>query len=71
MHFQTIIFFSCLFLVTPRCCEDNTIQITGNAEIKVKPDIAVITLRVENVAKLTSTALLGVNEKISEAISVL
>lgn len=73
MNFKKFLLFTFLFIFTlsQACCEDNTIKVSGNAEIKVKPDIAIITVRVENTAKITAEALSAVNRKIASVIGIL
>ena len=72
MNPKTFVILSLLALLTlsQSCCEDNTVKISGNAQIKVKPDIAIITVRVENTADTTSAALVLTNQKISQAIGI-
>lgn len=54
-----------------QCCNDNTISVSGNGEVKVKPDFATITVNVEDTQPTTSAALSNVNSKIDEIISIL
>lgn len=53
------------------CCDDNVIKVSGNAQVKVKPDIAILTVRVENTDESTSDALSGMNQKMAQVIAVL
>ena len=47
-----------------QCCDDNTISVSGNGEVKVKPDFATITVNVADTQPTTSAALSNVNSKI-------
>lgn len=53
------------------CCNDNTISVSGNADVLVKPDIAKFTVNVEDTQRTTSQALTNVNDKIASIISIL
>jgi uncharacterized protein YggE len=46
---------------TQNCCDDNTFQISGNAEVSIKPDRATITIQVQDQANTSSAALSLVN----------
>lgn len=50
---------------TTQCCGDNMIKVSGNAEIKVKPDIAILTVEVEITDRTTSAALSGMNTQMA------
>ena len=50
-----------IFTLSQKCCDDNTISVSGNGEVKVKPDSATITVNVEDTQPTTSAALSNVN----------
>ena len=47
------------------CCDLRTIKVSGNAEIKVKPDYATIEIGASAQDKTTSAALKLLNQKIN------
>lgn len=53
------------------CCNDNTIQVSGNAKVNVEPDQATLTIRVLEEARTSSQALAASNRKINSAINAL
>ena len=53
------------------CCDSNVIKVSGNAEVKVKPDYATIEIGAEATAKTTSQALSNLNKKIDQLISII
>jgi uncharacterized protein len=53
------------------CCDDNTFQISGDAEVSIKPDRATITILVQDEAKTSSAALSLVNQQIDIVIGLL
>lgn len=59
MNFKKFLIFALFitYIVSQGCCGDNTVKVTGNAKIKVKPDIATITVKATNTAKITINAL--------------
>lgn len=54
--------------LSQNCCSRNTIQVSGNSEIKVKPDFATIDIGATAKQKTTSAALQSLNQKISQII---
>lgn len=70
---KTLLLFGLLAALTlsQSCCNDNTISVSGNADVLVKPDIAKFTVNVEDTQKTTSQALSNVNDKIASVISIL
>ena len=73
MNFKRRFLFTTLILLaaSQECCEDNTIKVSGNAEIKVKPDLAIISVKAQVTNRLTAEALSGVNRRISQVIDIL
>lgn len=66
-----ILTLSITLALSQSCCSDNTISVSGNAEVSVKPDIATFTVNVEDTQRTTSAALESVNQKIASIISIL
>lgn len=71
IKFGLILALSITLALSQSCCADNTISVSGNAEVKVKPDIATFTVDVEDTQKTTSAALQSVNEKIASVAAIL
>lgn len=57
--------------VAQDCCDLNKIIVTGNAEVKVKPDFATIEIGAEAQEKTTSAALQTLNKEIDELIKII
>jgi len=53
------------------CCDLNTIKVSGNSEVKVKPDYATIQIGAESTEKTTSEALRALNLQIDQLIKVI
>lgn len=53
------------------CCDDNTFQIGGNADVSIKPDRATINIQVTDQANTSSAALTLVNQQIDSVINLL
>ncbi len=53
------------------CCDQNTIKVSGNAEVKVKPDYATIEIGASAQQKTTSAALQSLNQKIDQLIRLI
>ena len=53
------------------CCDKNTVKVSGNAEVKVKPDFATITIGAEATELKTSAALQSLNKKIDQLINII
>lgn len=73
MTFRTFCLVA-LLLVTAlaqNCCDQNTIKVSGNAEVKVKPDFATIEIGAEAQASTTSEALRLLNSKIDTIIKII
>ena len=60
-----------LELMAQSCCTNNIIKVQGNAEVKVNPDVAIITVRVSNQHIRSSDALAQVNAGIARLLDVL
>lgn len=67
----------CLFLLlvvlvaSQNCCDLNTLKVSGNAEIKVKPDYATIEIGASGQDKTTSGALKILNQKINQLVVII
>lgn len=57
--------------VAQSCCDQNTIHVSGNADVKVKPDFASIEIGAQAEEKTTSAALQSLNQKISALIQII
>lgn len=53
------------------CCDQNTIHVSGNAEVKVKPDFASIEIGAQAQESTTSAALNSLNKKIAALIQII
>jgi uncharacterized protein YggE len=67
MDFKTIIlsFVFVAIVASQTCCDLNTLKVTGNADIKVKPDIASVQLVANAQASTTQEALKLVNQRVT------
>lgn len=57
--------------VSQDCCDLNKIKVTGNSQVKVKPDYATIQIGAEAQEKTTSAALQSLNKKIDALIAII
>ena len=53
------------------CCDQNSIHVSGNAEVKVKPDFASIEIGAQAQETSTSAALNSLNKKIAALIQII
>lgn len=73
MEIKTL-FFVTLFVLgalSQDCCDKNTVKVSGNAEVKVKPDFATITIGAEATELKTAAALQSLNRKIDQLIKII
>ncbi len=70
---KTVILLGLLLLSTfsQSCCDANTVKVSGNAEVKVDPDFATITIGASAQRDTTSEALQELNQKIDELIKII
>ena len=56
---KAIILFAIIFVVSyaQTTCDLNSVVVTGNAEVRVEPNIAIMEINVKALAKQTSQAL--------------
>lgn len=72
MYIRSILLITLVSIaVAQECCNLNKIKVTGNAEVKVKPDYATIQIGAEAQEKTTSAALQSLNKKIDELIRII
>lgn len=73
MRLRTFCLIALLFVaaLAQSCCDQNTIKVSGNAEVKVKPDFATIKVGAEAQASTTSEALKLLNSKIDSIIKII
>lgn len=72
MYIRTIFLIALVSVaVAQECCGLNKIIVTGNAEIKVKPDYATIEIGAEAQEKTTSAALQSLNKKIDALLKII
>ncbi len=73
MRLRTFCLIALLFVaaLAQSCCDQNTIKVSGNAEVKVKPDFATIEVGAEAQASTTSEALKLLNSKIDSIIKII
>ncbi len=55
--------------ISQSCCDANTVTITGNSQVFVKPDSAKLSVGVTEQAKTSSLALSNLNTKINSLIA--
>lgn len=73
MEIKTL-FFITLFIIgslCQDCCDKNTVKVSGNAEIKVKPDFATINIGAEATELKTAAALQSLNRKIDLLLKII
>lgn len=73
MKTQVVVLLSILSVATfcQTCCDQNTIKVSGNADVKVKPDYATIEIGAEAQDRTTSAALRLLNAKIDQIIQII
>lgn len=61
----------CTITLSQTCCDINTVKVSGNAEIKVKPDFATVDIGASATQKTTLGALQSLNKKIDQIIRII